>query len=222
MNHDPSWDKELRRHLSNFVQVAWLEYESNPRLIKSWATVGAHQPEWIAILERQAMSRPLDRIEFMSDLSRDVGDVLCLLLCPCLLAEKRSGSSETLLDGLAVAFGPLLGKPWPAAAKAELLSFTNLQDKLLRDEHGLDIRDTATPGLWMGRYVKVVLTEWTLREGYLRPLLSLVMIALVVLDYDERAACWGFLKQFVKDLISEVRVLPSEVGALLTKWRPRF
>src|SRR5262249_38126713 len=98
------WKTALQRHLANLIRKAWHEYSSNSQLRKAWASAAAFQPEWIATLERQAMSTPPDQKKFTGELCGAIERVATQLIMPVILAEDRSPEAEELLDGMAAAF----------------------------------------------------------------------------------------------------------------------
>ena len=218
MSHEKDWKNELRRQLTNFVQEAWLEYESNPRLIKAWATSDANQPEWIKVLEQQALSNPLERAEFIVTLCKDLGDALCVGLCPSLLAGNRSASAEVLLDTLAAALGALQANPWPVVAKLGLLSSTTQIIQIMKKQ-GFDLRtaDHQRAFFWLGANLKAVLTNWNLREGYVRVLFLMILICLAVLDNEERTACFGFLRGFSERIVRQVGMSPKDLTDIINE-----
>jgi len=206
----------LQRHLVLLVREAWLEYQSSPQLISAWASAGVHQKELSSVREREAMSKPPDRVQFTSGLCSDVGNTLCLLLSPTLVTKHRSAASDAVLDGLAAALAAFpeysegLGN-----VKDHLLSFVNQVNTALQQRDGVDLREFNPGQFPISDNLVVLLTTSSLRAGYLRPLLSMALVSLIALDDIERAACQNFLQAFVTSIVREVGISADYVAALI-------
>jgi hypothetical protein len=118
-NPGNDWQSRLRRKLDSLGREAWVEYQSNPRLMKGWATA-AHEglreysvtaatdeKEMILGLEREIMEGPQSRNGFVGYLCGDVALLLCVMLYPGLAGGARSATAEVVLDGLSAAFGSI-------------------------------------------------------------------------------------------------------------------
>jgi Cdc6-like AAA superfamily ATPase len=205
MNRGNDLKGALQRHLVLLVREAWLEYQSSPPLIRAWASAGVFQKELSSVREREAMRKPPDRVQFISDLCSDIGNALCLLLSPTLVAKHRSAASGAVLDCLAAAFAAVpeyaegLGK-----VKDHLLSPVHQLNTALQESDGVGLREFRPAQFPVGDKLIVLFTTSSLRGGYLRPLLSMALVSLVALDDVERAACQNFLRAFIASVVREV------------------
>jgi hypothetical protein len=58
----------------------------------------------------------------------------------------------------------------------------------------------------MPSMLSVLLTASTLRDGYLRPLFSMMVVSLAALDGRKRSACYDTLKEFVTHCLDDLQV----------------
>jgi Cdc6-like AAA superfamily ATPase len=216
MNRGDDLKNALQRHLVLLVREAWLEYQSSPQLIRAWASAGVHQKELSSVREREAMRKPPDRVQFISDLCSDVGNTLSLLLSPTLVAKHRSPASDAVLDGLASAFATF---PEYAGGLCDvkdlLLSRVHLLNAALQRSDGVDLREFKPAQFPVEDRLIVLFTTSSLRGGYLRPLLSMALVSLVALDDVERAACQNFLDAFITSLLRDVGISTDYLADLI-------
>jgi stage V sporulation protein K len=216
MNQGNDLKNALQRHLVLLVREAWLEYQSSPQLIRAWASAGVHQKELSSVREREAMRKPPDRVKFTWDLCSDVGNTLCLLLSPTLVAQHRSTACDAVLDGLAAAFATFpeyaegLGN-----VKDFLLSHVYLVNTALQESDGTGLREFQPAQFPVEDKLIVLFTASSLRGGYLRPLLSMALVSLVALDDVERDACQNFLRAFIISLVRDVGISADYVADLI-------
>jgi AAA+ superfamily predicted ATPase len=196
MDDGETWTHVLRRQLTTLVREAWLDYQSNPG--------------WWTTADRET-GPSSHRDEFTRDLCRPVGLLLCSMLYPGLV---RSGNSaaEAVLDGLSGAFGSIPDYSKSQAKSMLVGHLASLQEwaEEWAEEFGLDRRPLYVPG-----ELYVLLTSSSLRDGYLRPLFSMVVVSLAALDERSRSACHGALKEFVAYCSNDLKVLRLHLAELV-------
>jgi len=187
-----NWKSALQKHLNSLVSEAWLDYESSPQLRKAWTS--------------EAYYKQPDQNQFNFELCLDLAYLLCDFLFPSCHDDEvpLSDASKSLLDVLDAAFGSIPGVCDDAYYEKGLLA-TVLQ------EHASDV--------WIYRYYSTVLvtllTASGLREGYLRPLLSIYGIAFASLDNETRTMCWE--EYFaLRALITAADTSPPHLADLVT------
>lgn len=200
-NQGRDWQTALTKHINTLAHEAWIDYQSSPQLRQALATLhsDATEHEQIAL---EAVPAALDQNQFNSELCIELAYLLCDVLFPsCHEETPLTEASTRLLNALTVALSSIPGI----------------------DTHTVNvpaILEEYSSGVWVYRFFPaqfvVLLTASSLREGYLRPLLSIMGIAFASLDEKTRTDCLHYFGS-VAEMASEANVSPSQLAQLASE-----
>jgi stage V sporulation protein K len=188
VNRMPSttdWKLALQKQLNSLAHEAWLDYQSSPQFRRAWCIGEAKQGEIRARIERDIQNAPPDRSEFLDDLCFELSWQFCVLMLPGFVTKKRSDIAEAVLDGLATAMGSI---PEHSVSKTEAKRrLTDIVSQLTHmfDELAHEGRKTDPLLYFTSDKLAILLTASPLREGYLRPLILMVVIFLTAFERFE-------------------------------------
>jgi AAA+ superfamily predicted ATPase len=198
MTTSPVWTGALQKQLNLFVSEAWLDHQSSPRFKRAWWTAGAEEEEMAAWVERSFSGEAASRAFFIADLCDELAQQLCVLLSPIFTDTNKRTRAEAALNGLAAAFGSVseYGKS-TSAARDQLFGivdqFPQIVQELRREGWQRDFLPYC-----MSDKLDSILTSSPLREGYLRPLFSMVAISVAASGDFDIAQFDYQIKAFVK------------------------
>jgi Holliday junction resolvasome RuvABC ATP-dependent DNA helicase subunit len=181
----PVWTGALQKQLNLFVSEAWLDHQSSPRFKRAWWTAGAEEEEMAAWVERSFSGEAASRAFFIADLCDELAQQLCVFLSPIFTDTNKRTRAETALNGLAAALGsvPEYGKT-TSAARNQLFGIVHEFPQIVQELHRAGWQGDFLP-YCMSDKLDSILTSSPLREGYLRPLFSMVAISVAGFgDFD--------------------------------------
>jgi Cdc6-like AAA superfamily ATPase len=215
MTTSPVWTGALQKQLNLFVSEAWLDHQSSPRFKRAWWTAGAEEEEMAAWVERSFSGEDASRAFFIADLCDELAQQLCVFLSPIFAEKNRPTRAETALNGLAAALESVseYGKT-TSAARNQLLGIV--------DQFPQIVQELRRPG-WQGDFLPYcmsdkldsILTSSPLREGYLRPLFSMVALSVAAFGDFDIAQFDYQMKAFVKHVSVTSGVNSSHLLAVI-------
>jgi hypothetical protein len=184
MTSSTDWNDALQVQLNLFVSEAWLDHQSSPRFKRAWWTAGAEEEEMAAWVERSFLGEAASRAFFIRDLCDELALQLCVVLSPLFADTNKRNRAEPTLNGLAAALVSV-----PEYSK----SLSEARNHLLGIAHQFPpiVEELRREG-WQAGFVpycmsdklESILTSSPLREGYLRPLFSMVAISLAASEFE--------------------------------------
>jgi hypothetical protein len=205
MGRNTGWVKALRRQVDMLAREAWNECQSSPSLLKAWVTADTTQNEMRLWMERQMVANPYRREKFVEDLCSEISSLLVPLLGGAIVRRIPAAELDAVLDGIATGLGSFSDYCGSTSEAKELLlihvtSLEKLHEALLlsaASDHG---------PLLLSKKLMVLLTQSPLREGYLRPILSIPLICLGALGIENQNACKNTINAFAKLLLTEANI----------------
>jgi hypothetical protein len=198
MSTSPVWTGALQKQLNLFVSEAWLDHQSSPRFKRAWWTAGAEEEEMAAWVERSFSGEAASRALFIADLCDELAQQLCVFLSPIFTDTNKRSCAETALNGLAAALGSVseYGKT-TSAARNQLFGIVHQFPQIVQELRREGWRGDFLP-YCMSDKLDSILTSSPLREGYLRPLFSMVAISLAAFGDLDVAGFDHQINAFVK------------------------
>ncbi len=184
---------------------AWNECQSTSGLLRAWATAEADQDEMRLWLERRMVADPYTRERLFNEVCSEVGWLLVPLLGGAFVRPVPTKESGVVLDAIAGALGSFSGYcENPSQAKELLLRSVALLTERYEE---LSVGESSNDRPFaLSKKLIVLLTESTLREGYLRPVLSIALICLSALSAADQNACKSTLKSLTTLLLTEANI----------------
>lgn len=196
------WTGALQKQLDLFVSEAWLDHQSSPRFKRAWWTADA-EDEIAALVDRSFSGEAASRAFFVADLCDELAQQLCVVLSPVFVDTNKQ--AEAALNGLAAALGSVSGFAARDKLFGIIVQFPQIVQELRREGWQGDFLP-----YFMSDKLDSILTSSPLREGYLRPLFSIVAISVAAFsDFAYQ------IKAFVKHVSVISRASSSYVLAVV-------
>jgi len=215
MTTSPDWTGALQKQLNLFASEAWLDHQSSPRFKRAWWTAGAEEEEMAAWVERSFSGEAASRAFFIADLCDELAQQLCVFLSPIFTDTNKRTRAETALNGLAAALGSVseYGKT-TSAARNQLFGIVHQFPQIVQELRREGWQGNFLP-YCMSDKLDSILTSSPLREGYLRPLFSMVAISVAAFGDFDIAQFDYQIKAFVKHVSVTSGVNSSHLLAVI-------
>jgi AAA+ superfamily predicted ATPase len=221
MGRNTDWKNALRRQIEMLAEEAWNECQSDSDLLRAWMTADAVEDEMRLWLERRMVADPYNRDRFISEVCSEISWLLIPLLGGAIVRPTPTKESDAVLDAVIAAFGSFPEYCGSPSAAKEIILHNVASLRRLYEELSCSKASTFRP-FKLSRRLVVLLSKSILREGYLRPILSVTLICLGALDATSQRACEGALRALTKELQTDANISSSYLSEVLQQTASGF